>query len=195
MSLKIAILCLIGLAVIASNGARAANPVVVLDTSMGTIKIELDEAKAPATVKNFLALTEKKFYDGTIFHRCMGKENSGRDFMIQGGGFLPGMNEKKSDTVKNESGNGLSNKRGSIAMARLGDPLYDSASCQFFINVKDNEFLDGTPGNNTKYTVFGKVTEGMDIVDKIKAVPTKTVGQHGDVPVTDVVIKSVKVQK
>ena len=177
--------------------ATAANPVVVMETSMGTIKIELYPDKAPVTVKNFLAYVDDKFYDGTIFHRVIGKENSGKkeDFMIQGGGFEPEFKQKKTkDPIKNEAGNGLSNKRGTIAMARTNDP--DSATAQFFINVKDNDFLDKSDASSG-YAVFGKVIEGMDVVDKIKAV--ETTGDRGrplpNAPVKDIVIKSVKVEK
>jgi cyclophilin family peptidyl-prolyl cis-trans isomerase len=190
--------------------ARAANPVVVMDTSMGTIKVELYPDKAPVTVKNFLGYVDEKFYDNTIFHRVMGKENTEKqeDFMIQGGGFTKDHKEKKTkDTIKNESGNGLSNKRGTIAMARLRQP--DTASAQFFINVKDNDFLDGAEGR-PGYAVFGKVIEGMDVVDKIKAVktgeskftvpdprnPDKTLETtFENVPTEDVVIKSIRVEK
>jgi cyclophilin family peptidyl-prolyl cis-trans isomerase len=190
--------------------ARAANPVVVMETSMGTIKIELYPEKAPITVKNFLGYVDDKFYDDTIFHRVMGKENTDKmeDFMIQGGGFTKDHKEKKTkEQIKNESNNGLSNKRGTIAMARLRQP--DTASAQFYINVKDNDFLDGRD-QPTGYTVFGKVIEGMDVVDKIKAVktgekkftvpdprdPTKTVETtFENVPQEDLVIKSVRVEK
>ncbi len=171
---------------------RAANPVVVMDTSKGTIKIELFEDKAPITVKNFLTYVDEKHYDGTIFHRVM------PDFMIQGGGFTPGMTERKThDPIKNESTNGLSNKRGTIAMARTNDP--NSATAQFFINVVDNgEKLDRTDFN-PGYCVFGRVTEGMDVVDKIRQVTTAgvTVGgaRHENVPIEDVVIKSVRREK
>src|SRR5262249_2212900 len=154
---------------------------------MGTIKIELDQAKAPITVKNFLDYVEAKHYDGTIFHRVIGKPTKD-DFMIQGGGMEPGMKERKTrGPIKNEAGNGLSNKRGTIAMARTNDP--DTATAQFFINVKDNDFLDRR-GGNAGYAVFGKVIEGMDVVDKIKAVKTAKKGGHDDVPVEDIVIKS-----
>jgi cyclophilin family peptidyl-prolyl cis-trans isomerase len=195
MSIKLLLLCFVGLAVLAANGARAANPVAVVETSMGTIKIELDEAKAPITVKNFVTYAEAKHYDGTIFHRVMGAENTPnkKDFMIQGGGFEPGMKQKKTmDAIKNEASNGLSNKKGTIAMARTNDP--DSATSQFFINVGDNTFLDKS-SQSDGYAVFGKVTEGMDVVEKIKAVPTGNKGGHGNVPTEDVVIKSVKIEK
>jgi cyclophilin family peptidyl-prolyl cis-trans isomerase len=184
-----------------ATSARAANPVVVMETAMGTIKIELYPEKAPVTVKNFLAYVDDKFYDETIFHRVMGKENSDRDFMIQGGGFTKEHKEKQTkDPIKNESNNGLSNKRGTIAMARTRDP--DSATAQFYINVADNDGLDGRD-KPTGYTVFGKVIEGMDVVDKIKAVKTGTrefttrVGKQDfpNAPEEDVLIKSVKVEK
>jgi peptidyl-prolyl cis-trans isomerase B (cyclophilin B) len=161
---------------------QAKNPVVVLETSMGTIKIQLDDGHAPETVKNFLSYVDDKFYDGTIFHRVI------EDFMIQGGGFEPGLKQKKTKApIKNEAPNELSNKRGTIAMARTND--LNSATAQFFINVKDNPFLDNP---RSPYCVFGKVIEGMDVVDKIRKVKTKQVGPMGDVPVEDVVIKSVR---
>jgi cyclophilin family peptidyl-prolyl cis-trans isomerase len=166
---------------LAAAPAAAANPVVVMETSKGTIKIELNAEKAPVTVKNFLQYVEDKHYDGTIFHRVIG------DFMIQGGGFEPGMKEKKTrDPIKNESS--LKNERGTIAMARLQNP--DSATAQFYINVVDNPNLD-----ENKYCVFGKVIEGLDVVDKIKAVKTTTKGPFQNVPEEDVVIKSVKLVK
>ncbi len=174
--------------------AAAKNPVVVIDTSMGPIKIELFEEKAPITVKNFLSYVDDKFYDGTIFHRVMGKENTPNksDFMIQGGGFEPGMKQKKTkDPIKNEGKNKVSNERGTIAMARTNDP--DSATSQFFINVGDNSgSLDPNENNPAGYCAFGKVIEGMDIVDKIKAVKTANKGGHGNVPVEDIVIKSIR---
>lgn len=182
---KLFLLALAGV-LAAALPAQAADPVVVMETSMGTIKIELFPDKAPATVKNFLGYVDDKFYDGTVFHRVIGKENSGKDFMIQGGGFEPGMKQKKTkDPIVNEAKNGLSNKRGTLAMARTSDP--DSATAQFFINVKDNDFLDRSE-DSAGYAVFGKVIEGMDVVDKIKAVKTG----RGDVPVEDVIIKSVR---
>ncbi len=154
---------------------------VVMETSLGSIKLELDDQKAPVTVQNFLSYVDDQFYDGTVFHRVI------PDFMIQGGGFEPGMKQKKTKaTIKNESPNGLSNTRGSIAMARLPDP--DSATAQFFINVVDNVRSLDKP----RYCVFGKVVEGMDVVDKIKAVATGRRGPHENVPVQDVVITSVR---
>ena len=170
--------------------ARAANPIVVIETSMGTIKVELFQDKAPVTVKNFLGYVEDKFYDDTVFHRVMGKENTKdkEDFMIQGGGFTKGDHKEKKtkDPIKNEAGNGLSNQRGTVAMARTDEA--DSATAQFYINVKDNDFLDrANAQDKVGYCVFGKVIEGMDVVDKIKSVETR-----GSVPVKDVVIESVR---
>jgi cyclophilin family peptidyl-prolyl cis-trans isomerase len=169
---------------LSSSAGEKKNPVVVMKTSMGTIKIELYPDKAPATVKNFLGYVEDKFYDGTVFHRVIPK------FMIQGGGFEPGMKQKKTkEPIKNEAGNDVSNLRGTIAMARTNDP--DSATAQFFINVVDNKFLDKS-NRGAGYCAFGKVIDGMDVVDKIKAVETGNKGGHGDVPVKDVVIESVR---
>jgi len=189
LSLKIFGLCFVVMGVISTGGARAANPIVVMETTMGTIKIELFEEKAPITVKNFLSYVENKHYDGLIFHRVMA------DFMIQGGGFEPGMKEKKTkEPIKNEAGNQLSNVRGTIAMARL--PEADSATSQFFINVKDNKSLDREKSDDgVGYCVFGRVIEGMDTVDKIKEVKTENKGRHQAVPVEDVVIKSVRLEK
>ena len=159
---------------------------VVLDTSLGTIKIELDAAKAPITVKNFLSYVDDKFYDGTIFHRVIS------NFMIQGGGFEPGMRQKATKgQIKNESSNGLKNALGTVAMARTNVP--DSATSQFFINLKDNGFLNKAEAQDgVGYCVFGKVIDGQDVVDKIKAVRTANKAGHGDVPVQDVVINSVR---
>jgi peptidyl-prolyl cis-trans isomerase B (cyclophilin B) len=163
------------------------NPVVVMETSMGTIKIELYQDKAPITVANFLNYVDKKFYDGTIFHRVI------EDFMIQGGGFEPGLKEKKTGaSIRNEAYNGLSNVRGTIAMARTNVP--DSATAQFFINVEDNsKKLDRahTP-DKVGYAVFGKVIEGMDVVDAIREVKTGNKAGHENVPLKDVIIKSVR---
>jgi cyclophilin family peptidyl-prolyl cis-trans isomerase len=167
------------------KNADGKNPVVIMDTSMGTIKIELYPDKAPMSVKNFLGYVDDKFYDGTIFHRVI------PDFMIQGGGFEPGMKEKQTKApIKNESGNGLSNTRGTIAMARTSNP--DSATAQFYINaVNNNQGLDGGPGR-PGYCVFGKVIDGLDVVDKIRTVETTTTGGFQDVPAKDVIIKSVR---
>ncbi len=191
MTLKLIALCFIGLAAVAVGGARAANPIVVIETSLGNIKVELFEDKAPITVKNFLGYVDDKFYDGTVFHRVIGKEHSGKDFMVQGGGFEPGLKQKKTkDPIKNEANNGLSNTRGTLAMARTG--VVDSATAQFFINVADNKFLDHQGPQQFGYAVFGRVIEGMDVVDKIKAVKTGSKNGYDDVPVEDVVIKSIK---
>jgi peptidyl-prolyl cis-trans isomerase B (cyclophilin B) len=161
--------------------------VVAIETSKGTIKIELFPDKAPITVKNFVQYVGDKHYNGLIFHRVI------PNFMIQGGGMEPGLKERKARApIKNESSNGLSNKRGAVAMARTVEP--DSATSQFFINVKDNEFLDRAKmRDGVGYCVFGRVIDGMDVVDKIKDVPTRALGIHRDVPVEDVVIKSVRV--
>jgi peptidyl-prolyl cis-trans isomerase A (cyclophilin A) len=156
---------------------------VVMETSLGTIEIELNGEKAPESTKNFLSYVDDKFYDGTIFHRVIST------FMIQGGGFTESFDQKKTKApIKNESKNGLKNEIGTIAMARTNDP--DSATAQFFINVKDNDFLNNGPGN-PGYAVFGKVTSGMDVVTKIKDVPTTSKGMYDDVPKTAVVIKSI----
>lgn len=188
MSVKVMILCFVVLGMVAGS-ARAANPVVAVETSMGTFKIELFEDKAPVTVKNFLQYVEDKHYDGTIFHRVIS------DFMIQGGGFEPGMKEKKTrDPIKNESGNGLSNLKGTIAMARTNQP--DSATAQWYVNVKDNTFLDKAKARDgVGYCVFGRVIEGLDVVEKIKGVETGDAKGHENVPVKDVVIKTVRVVK
>jgi cyclophilin family peptidyl-prolyl cis-trans isomerase len=193
MMMKLAFLCCLGLALAMSTTgtAQAANPIVEVETTLGNFKIELYPEKAPVTVKNFLSYVEDKFYDGTIFHRVIGKENADNDFMIQGGGFEPGMKQKPTKPpIKNESGNGLSNLRGTIAMARTNEP--DSATSQFFINVGDNTFLDSR-GGRVGYAVFGRVIEGMAVVDKIKAVETGNRGMFQNVPKTDVIIKSIKV--
>lgn len=173
------------------GGARAENPVVVIDTTMGVIKVELFEKEAPGTVKNFLGYVDEKFYDGTIFHRVMGRENSQDDFMIQGGGHEPGMKEKKSkEPIQNESANGLKNQRGTMAMARK--PAPHSATSQFFINVVDNPRLDADRAEDKfGYCVFGKVIDGMSVVDKIKAVRTTSRNGHNNVPVDDILIKSI----
>ena len=157
---------------------------ITLHTNMGDITIELDSENAPITAANFLQYVRDSYYDGTIFHRVI------NGFMIQGGGFEPGMGQKATrENVQNEANNGLSNVTGTIAMARTPDP--HSASAQFFINVKDNKSLDfssETP-QGWGYCVFGKVTDGMDVVDKIKSVATGTKGGHGDVPLDDIVVE------
>jgi len=171
----------------ASEAAHAANPVVILDTSMGPIKVELYEDKAPGTVKNFLGYIDKKHYDGLVFHRVI------ENFMIQGGGFDKDLKERKNDPpIKNESTNGLKNERGTLAMARTRVP--DSATSQFFINVKSNDFLDkANAQDGVGYCVFGRVIDGMDVVDKIRKVKTGEKGMFDqDCPLEDVIIKSVK---
>lgn len=170
-----------------TSGPSGPNPVVVMETSMGTIKIELFQSKAPITVDNFLKYVDSKHYDGTIFHRVM------PDFMIQGGGFEPGMVPKgsKFSSIRNEAGNGLSNVRGTVAMARTDNP--DSATDQFFINLLDrNKTGLDRSRENAGYAVFGTVIEGMDVADKIKLVRTGPRGGHKDVPVDDVIIKSIR---
>ncbi|HYV35386.1 MAG TPA: peptidylprolyl isomerase [Gemmataceae bacterium] len=176
----------VGVLALSPAAEQGKNPVVVIETSMGNIKVELFEDKAPITVKNFLEYVDAKHYDGTIFHRVI------KDFMIQGGGM--DVNNKQKPTkapIKNEAGNGLANARGTIAMARTNNP--DSATSQFFINTVDNKFLDrANAQDKVGYCVFGKVLEGMDVVDKIRAVQ---VGAN-DVPQNVIVIKSVrKVEK
>ena len=161
---------------------------VLLDTSMGQIVIALDAAKAPKSVANFLEYVKSGHYDGTIFHRVI------PDFMIQGGGFDASMNQKPTRApIPLESKNGLSNVRGSVAMARTSVP--DSATAQFFINIKDNAFLDAAKASDgAGYAVFGKVVSGMDVVDKIWAQPTTTKGSYQNVPVTPVVIRKASVE-
>jgi peptidyl-prolyl cis-trans isomerase B (cyclophilin B) len=161
---------------------------VIISTTFGDIKLDLDADKAPKTVANFLRYAEDGFYDGTIFHRVID------NFMIQGGGFNSDMSQKESgEPVENEADNGLKNDHGTIAMARTMEP--HSATAQFFINVKDNDFLNHS-GKNMQgwgYTVFGKVVEGNDVLDKIRAVSTTTKGGHQDVPTDDVIIESVSI--
>ena len=165
----------------AAGGPPAAHPHVTLETSLGTIVLELNAEKAPKTVANFLGYVKSHQYDGTIFHRVI------PGFMIQGGGFTPDMKEKQTKApIKNESDNGLSNDRGTVSMARLPGP--DTASAQFFINVKDNKALDFQPPSKWGYAVFGKVISGLDVVDKIVAVPTTTKPPYQDVPVEPVKI-------
>jgi len=167
--------------------AMTENPSVVMDTSEGKIVIELWADKAPVTVENFLRYTDEKFYDGTIFHRVID------NFMIQGGGFTHDMKQKPvHEPIKNEAAAAAKNERGTIAMARTAQ--VHSATAQFFINVANNDFLnhtDETP-RGFGYAVFGKVVAGLDVVDKIKGVKTKTVGPFGDVPEQPIVIKSVQ---
>ena len=156
-----------------------------LDTTFGTIRVELDEAKAPRSAANFLDYVKKGHYDGTVFHRVI------PGFMVQGGGFAPGMKQKPVGTpIANEANNGVKNKHYTLAMARTSDP--HSATAQFFINTADNAFLDFKAENaqGWGYAVFGKVVSGQDVVDKIAGVPTASKGGHGDVPVQDVAIRT-----
>lgn len=181
------LIAILTLGTIAVSTAVAANPVVVMETSEGPIKIELMEDKAPITVKNFLQYVEDKHFDGTVFHRVIA------GFMIQGGGFDENLREKKTrGPIRNEAGNGLSNLRGTIAMARTNDP--HSATAQFFINTVDNERLDKNP-DSAGYCVFGKVIEGMDVVDKIRKVKVQRTFVSEAQPLANVVIKSVRVAK
>jgi peptidyl-prolyl cis-trans isomerase B (cyclophilin B) len=167
--------------------ATGANPMTVrMQTTLGTLVLELDSAKAPATVANFASYVKKGFYDGTIFHRVI------PGFMIQGGGFEPGMKQKTTDApIRNEADNGLKNDLGTIAMARTSDP--NSATAQFFINAKNNDFLNHTSPTSQGwgYCVFGKVTEGLDVLQAIEKVSTTSRAGHQDVPAEDVVITSV----
>jgi peptidyl-prolyl cis-trans isomerase B (cyclophilin B) len=161
---------------------------VKLHTNHGTITLELDAVKAPKTVENFLAYVESGHYDNTVFHRVIG------GFMIQGGGFEPGMRQKPTRAqIENEANNGLKNERYTVAMARTSDP--HSASAQFFINVNDNRSLDHSAPTSRGwgYCVFGRVVDGTDVVDKIKAVKTGDRGGHQDVPVEDVLLQRAEV--
>lgn len=165
--------------------AVLAAPTVEMQTSHGKIVVEFDAAKAPKTVENFLKYAKSGHYDGTIFHRVID------GFMIQGGGFTKDMGEKSTQSpIPNEAKNGLKNLRGTIAMARRGDP--HSATAQFFINHRDNAGLDYPAHDGWGYAVFGKVTQGMDVVDKIAKVPTGNRSMHQNVPLEPVVIQSVK---
>jgi len=161
------------------------NPRVLLSTSLGDITLELDGVKAPISTKNFLGYVESGFFDSTIFHRVIA------GFMVQGGGFTADMRQRAANPpIANEAANGLKNERGTIAMARTTDPT--SATSQFFINMVDNKFLNftGPTPQGWGYAVFGKVTEGMDVVDAIAKVRTGNHGQHADVPVEPIVINS-----
>ena len=181
---------LVLLAAVAPGDAQEStkgNPQVVLETSKGRMVLELYPDKAPVTVKNFLAYVDAKFYDGTIFHRVI------PNFMIQGGGFTADMNQKPTnDPIQNEADNGLKNQRGTIAMARTSVP--DSATSQFFINSVSNDFLNfkSKSAQGWGYAVFGKVVEGLDVVDAISAVKTGTSGRFRDVPAEPVVIESAR---
>jgi cyclophilin family peptidyl-prolyl cis-trans isomerase len=168
--------------------ARAAGPVVELSTSRGTIVLELNEQQAPVSTRNFLQYVRAGDYDGTIFHRVI------PGFMIQGGGFTAAMEKKDTrEPIVNEAKNGLKNDRGTIAMARTNDP--NSATSQFFINVVDNQALNPSPSSGAGYAVFGRVIEGMDVVDAIVGVRTTTRGGHQNVPVEPIAIQSARVRE
>lgn len=174
----------------AGTAAPGKNPVVEVKTSLGSFDVELFADKAPATVKNFLSYAQSGFYDGTVFHRVI------RDFMIQGGGMTRELQQKPTNPpVKNEADNGLKNTLGMVSMARTSAP--DSATSQFFVNTKDNAFLDhrGKTPTGWGYAVFGKVVSGLDVVRKIEAVETTSKGGLQDVPKNQVVIESVKLRK
>lgn len=172
-----------------SNPFEKELPTVIIHTSQGDIKVELYEDQAPVTVKNFLDYARRGYYDGTIFHRII------PGFMIQGGGFDAELTPKPTEApIENEADNGLSNQRGTLAMARTNDP--DSATAQFFINVVDNPALDHRgkqSGRTWGYAVFGRVIEGMEVVDEIRFVPTEARGPHQDVPVEPIVIERVEI--
>ena len=171
----------------ASNKSTTANPMISITTSLGDIEVELYPSKAPKTVKNFLQYVDKGFYNGTVFHRVI------PGFMIQGGGFEPGMHLKATGLpINNEADNELKNVIGTIAMARTNDP--HSATAQFFINTADNPALDhkGKNSQGWGYCVFGKVTRGMEVVKQIESVPTGQVGPFGDVPQRDVIITRIE---
>jgi len=187
---KLTIACLMLITGIISSVAMAANPQVKLETSHGDIVLSLDAQAAPESVANFVLYVEDGFYNGTVFHRVI------KDFMIQGGGFEQGMKKKETRApIKNEANNGLKNLRGSIAMARTGDP--HSATAQFFINTVDNSFLDHT-GQNSRgwgYAVFGKVISGMETVDRIRNLKTGKAGMYRDVPIEPVIINKASLIK
>ena len=170
---------------------KETTPMVMVKTTLGDIVLELDEKKAPVTVKNFLDYVDQKHYDGTIFHRVID------NFMIQGGGFTSDMNQKPTRApIKNEADNGLKNEKGTVAMART--PAVDSATSQFFINVSDNAFLNhrDKTSQGYGYCVFGKVVKGLDVMDKIRSVKTGNRSGHGDVPLDVVeIISAERIQK
>jgi len=177
---------LFAIAALTVSAAALAAPSVEMQTSAGKMVIELNAEKAPGTVNNFLKYAKEGHYDGTIFHRVID------GFMIQGGGFTADMSEKKAGApIQNEAKNGLKNQRGTIAMARRNDP--HSATAQFFINHRDNTGLDYPAHDGWGYAVFGKVVQGLEVVDKIAKVPTGNSGMHQNVPVQPVIIQSVKV--
>jgi cyclophilin family peptidyl-prolyl cis-trans isomerase len=188
MSTPLLLMLVLAAAFAPAAAAAGTSPRVALDTSKGTIVFELYPDKAPKTVENFLRYVEDGFYDGTVFHRVI------PDFMIQGGGFTAEMQKRPTRApIENEADNGVDNERGTVAMARTSDP--HSATAQFFVNLKDNAFLDHTAKTSRGwgYAVFGKVVEGMDVVDAIAAVPTGRMGGMQDVPTQPVVIEKARV--
>lgn len=183
------LLSLVAAALLGPTSSAQESPVVVIETSMGDITVELNAERAPISVENFLRYVKEGFYDGTIFHRVI------PNFMIQGGGFTPEMSKKPThEPIKNEAKNGLKNRNGTIAMART--PEINSATSQFFINTKDNDFLNnkGSSVQDYGYAVFGKVVDGMDVVEKIEKVKTGTKAGLNDVPVEPVVIKTIRLK-
>jgi cyclophilin family peptidyl-prolyl cis-trans isomerase len=183
------VIILLSFSAFGQNLAAADNPQAVINTSMGPVELELYSDKAPVTVENFIDYANSGFYDGTIFHRVIS------NFMIQGGGFTADMQKKPTgEPIQNEASNGLSNTRGTIAMARTNQP--HSATAQFFINVQDNQNLDYSGDNNPRgwgYAVFGRVTSGMEVVDKIRSVETTVKPPYRDVPVEPVLIESIEI--
>jgi cyclophilin family peptidyl-prolyl cis-trans isomerase len=192
MWMTVGLICLVGISLVPDAAAEPLQdpnkPVVVFETSKGAITVELDREKAPLTVENFLKYVDAGHYDGTVYHRVI------PGFMIQGGGMTADMKEKRTGGgIRNEGGNGLRNARGTLAMARTSDP--NSATAQFFINLKDNRFLDRDQAQDgVGYAVFGKVIAGMEVVDAIAGVKTGRKGMHDDVPVEAIEIKSAKRQ-
>ena len=187
--LVLLMICCLAMTLQGPDAAAQDNPVVVIETSLGSITAELDQANAPISVENFLQYARDGHYDGTIFHRVI------RGFMIQGGGFTADMRQKPTrDPITNEATNGLENARGTLAMARTN--VVDSATSQFFINTANNTALNnsGTTQQTYGYAVFGRVTEGLDVIDTIEGVETGTQGPYGDVPSTPVEILSITVQ-
>lgn len=183
---RAAAITLLPLLLFTQGVAAQDNPKAVIHTSMGVIQVELYPDRAPASVENFINYANSGFYDGTIFHRVI------RNFMIQGGGFTPDMQKKTTgEPVRNEANNGLGNQRGTVAMARTNDP--HSATAQFFINVQDNWNLDYRGENSWGYTVFARVTEGMEVVDKIRFVKTTRKQSYSDVPVDPVIIEKIEI--
>ena len=187
--LQLLALTLLAMSLLVQNLSAADNPTALIHTSLGDIKLELYAEKAPVSVENFINYAKSGFYDGTIFHRVISH------FMIQGGGFTPDMEKKPtSEPIANEAGNGLSNLRGTVAMARTNDP--HSATAQFFINTQDNVNLDYTGGTNSRtwgYAVFAQVTEGMNVVEDIRLVETTSAPPFSDVPKVPVVIESIEI--